>query len=243
MQRVILENKNELLINYIGGLNNKIREIFNISFETVNTLSKQDANKDSVIFAVYEKYTNEVDGYFFEYRDEYKIIKNSKPNNKVYQSFLCNFFNRYLLNEDIDPSKLIPKQDQTGEITVMCNPQLKNISITWYTRPIMLTIDFRERGVEVAFVFNNHEANYAYILLDMDNNENQIYAAKLGSNNNNEEILQNLDKEQLSALIQLSITASSEEVDFSMDSFLDDILKSEFKHLHSYTLTKEMEVY
>lgn len=137
----------------------------------------------------------------------------------------------------------IPDNHKKADLTLSHFFDKPQISITYFTKPIMITMNFDKNGLNIVYMLNSCDNNK--MMLDITINHNtEIISTEVYFNFNNERSNETdmitLNHQQLDYLIVLSHYADGEEIDFMVEKYVDDILAENYQDLLDYIKVKEM---
>lgn len=172
---------------------------------------------------------------------EYMDVKNQ--NSKVYMDFIENLVKKAHDRSHLTFMDYIPDNHKKADLTLSHFFDKPQIGITYFTNPIMITMNFDKNGLNIVYMLNSCDNNK--MMLDITINHNtEIISTEVYFNFNNERSNETdmitLNHQQLDYLIVLSHYADGEEIDFMVEKYVDDILAENYQDLLDYIKVKEM---
>jgi hypothetical protein len=172
---------------------------------------------------------------------EYMDVKNQ--NSKVYMDFIENLVKKAHDRSHLTFMDYIPDNHKKADVTLSHFFDEPQISITYFTKPIMITMNFDKNGLNIVYMLNSCDSNK--MMLDITINHNtEIISTEVYFNFNNERSNETdmitLNHQQLDYLIVLSHYADGEEIDFMVEKYVDDILAENYQDFIEYIKVKEM---
>lgn len=172
---------------------------------------------------------------------EYTDVKNQ--NSTVYMDFIENLVKNAHARSHLTFVDYIKDIHKKADVIFSHFFDNAKISITYFTKPIMLCMNFDKNGLNIVYMLNSCDSNK--MMLDITINHNtEIISTEVYFNFNNtrsnETDMITLNHQQLDYLIVLSHYADGEEIDFMVEKYVDDILAENYQDLLDYIKVKEM---
>jgi hypothetical protein len=172
---------------------------------------------------------------------EYTDVKNK--NSTVYMDFIENLVKKAHARSNLTFVEYIKDNHKKADVIFSHFFDNAKISVTYFTKPIMMCINFDKNGLNIVYMLNSCDSNK--MMLDITINHNtEIISTEVYFNFNNarsdETDMITLNHQQLDYLIVLSHYADGEEIDFITEKYVDDILAENYEDFINYIKLKEM---
>lgn len=180
-------------------------------------------------------------GYVPDKDDAVEVSDVKNQNSLMYKNFIENLVRKAHLRSNLTFVNYIPEKHKKAELVSSYFFEKPEISITYFTSPIMLCMNFNKESLNIVYMLNHHNNEKFMLDINIDHN-NKIVSTEASFNGvkSNEIELISLNHKQLDYLIVLSHYADGEEIDFIAEKYVDDILAENYQDLLDYIKVKEM---
>jgi hypothetical protein len=170
---------------------------------------------------------------------EYTDVKNQ--NSTVYMDFIENLVKNAHARSHLTFVDYIKDNHKKADVIFSHFFDNAKISVTYFTTPIMLCMNFNKDGLNIIYMINHHDNQKLMLDINIDHNQ-KIVSTEVcfnGDRSNETEMI-SLNTKQLDHLIVLSHYADGEEIDFIAEKYVDDILAENYQDFLAYVKIKEM---
>lgn len=170
---------------------------------------------------------------------EYTDVKNQ--NSTVYDDFIENLVKKAHERSHLTFVDYIPANHKKADVVFSHFFDNPKISVTYFTKPIMLCMNFNKDGLNIVYMLNHHNNQKFMLDINIDHNK-KIVSTEVSFNGDrsNETEMISLNTKQLDYLIVLSHYTDGEEIDFMVEKYVDDILNENYQDFIDYIKVKEM---
>lgn len=170
---------------------------------------------------------------------EYTDVKNKKST--VYMDFIENLVKKAHERIHLKFVDYIADNHKKADIVFSHFFNNAKISITYFTSPIMICMNFNKDGLNIIYMLNHSDSQNLMLDINIDHNKKIVSTEVFfnGDKSNETEMIV-LTPKQLDYLIVLSHYSDGEEIDFMADKYVNDILAENYQNLINYIKVKEM---